>query len=151
MKYLYKYPQAAYPYSDLVDTNRRRGKHEPEYKLLDTGVFNQNRYFDVFVEYAKETPEDVLIKITAWNRGPEPATLHLLPTLWFRNTWSWKMISRNPSYAWLRVPLARRPFVLLMPYSGRTCCTAKGRRRFSSRKTKQTTNGYFAAPTQGRM
>ena len=89
MKYLYKYPQAAYPYDDLVETNRRRGRHEFEYELLDTGVFDQDRYFDVFVEYAKASPEDILIQITVHNRGPEPATLHVLPTLWFRNTWSW--------------------------------------------------------------
>ncbi len=89
MKYLYKYPQAAYPYGDLVETSRRRSRHEFEYELLDTGVFDQNRYFDVFVEYAKETPEDILIQIAIYNRGPEPAELHVLPTLWFRNQWSW--------------------------------------------------------------
>jgi hypothetical protein len=89
MKYLYKYPQAAYPYADLVQTNGRRSRHEVEYELLDTGVFDGDRYFDVFVEYAKASPEDILIEITVENRGPEPATLHLLPTLWFRNTWSW--------------------------------------------------------------
>ena len=88
MKYLYKYPQAAYPYSDLVDTNRRRGRHEPEYELLDTGVFDDSRYFDVIVEYAKAAPEDLLVRITVANRGPDAALLHLLPTLWFRNTWS---------------------------------------------------------------
>jgi hypothetical protein len=88
MKYLYKYPQAAYPYSDLVDTNRRRRRNEFEYELLDTGVFNGDRYFDVFVEYAKASPEDILIKITAANRGPEDAELHVLPTLWFRNDWA---------------------------------------------------------------
>jgi len=89
MKYLYKYPQAAYPYDDLVRTNRDRGRGQPEYELLDTGVFDQDRYFDVFVEYAKAAPEDLLIRITVHNRGPEPATLELLPTLWFRNDWSW--------------------------------------------------------------
>jgi hypothetical protein len=89
MKYLYKYPQAAYPYSDLVDTNRRRTRADLEYELLDTGVFDGDRYFDVFVEYAKAGPEDILIRITVENRGPEPAMLHVLPTLWFRNTWSW--------------------------------------------------------------
>jgi hypothetical protein len=89
MKYLYKYPQAAYPYSDLVETNRRRTRAEHEYELLDTGVFDDDRYFDVFVEYAKAGPEDILVHITVENRGPEPATLHVLPTLWFRNTWSW--------------------------------------------------------------
>jgi hypothetical protein len=90
MKYLYKYPQAAFPYGDLVETNRRRNRNEMEYELLDTGVFKDDRYFDVFVEYAKAGPEDILVKITAVNRGPEAAELHLLPTLWFRNDWaSW--------------------------------------------------------------
>ncbi|MGA9235645.1 MAG: hypothetical protein WBV91_12525, partial [Desulfobacterales bacterium] len=89
MKYLYKYPQAAFPYDNLVATNRDRGRGNPEYELLDTGVFDQDRYFDVFVEYAKASPEDVLIQITVHNRGPEPATLQLLPTVWFRNDWSW--------------------------------------------------------------
>jgi hypothetical protein len=88
MKYLYKYPQAAYPYADLVDTNRSRSREEMEYELLDTGIFKDDRYFDVFVEYAKAGPEDILVRITAANRGPEAATLHLLPTLWFRNDWS---------------------------------------------------------------
>ena len=88
MKYLYKYPQAAYPYSALVETNRGRSRHDMEYELLDTGVFDDNRYFDVFVEYAKSTPEDILVRITAVNRGPDAADLHLLPTLWFRNDWS---------------------------------------------------------------
>ena len=88
MKYLYKYPQAAFPYADLVETNRRRTKNDMEYELLDTGVFKDDRYFDVFVEYAKDGPEDILVRITAANRGPEAAELHLLPTLWFRNDWS---------------------------------------------------------------
>ncbi|MDF0643082.1 MAG: glucosidase [Nitrospira sp.] len=87
MKYLYKYPQAAYPYEDLVKTNRARTREEQEYELLDTGVFDQDRYFDIFVEYAKASPEDILIAVTAHNRGKEAASLHLLPTLWFRNTW----------------------------------------------------------------
>src|ERR1700757_1443970 len=90
MKYLYKYPQSAFPYNDLVATNRRRSRNEFEYELLDTGVFNDNRYFDVFVEYAKDGPEDVLVQITLVNRGPQEAALHVLPTLWFRNDWaSW--------------------------------------------------------------
>jgi hypothetical protein len=88
MKYLYKYPQAGYPYLDLVETNRRRNRGDMEYELLDTGVFNQDRYFDVFVEYAKQGPEDLLAQISVTNRGPEPATLHVLPTLWFRNVWT---------------------------------------------------------------
>jgi hypothetical protein len=89
MKALYKYPQAEYPYARLVAENRRRGKTDPEFELLDTGAFDESRYFDIFVEYAKASPDDVLIRITAANRGPETAELHLLPTLWFRNTWSW--------------------------------------------------------------
>ncbi|ABK98040.1 MGH1-like glycoside hydrolase domain-containing protein [Pelobacter propionicus] len=89
MKYLYKYPQAPYPYEDLVVTNRNRSKDELEYELLDTGVFDDDRYFDLFVEYAKADTEDILIRISVANRGPETASLHLLPTLWFRNTWSW--------------------------------------------------------------
>src|SRR5213079_2203311 len=89
MKYLYKYPQQAFPYSDLIETNRGRSREEFEYELLDTGIFDQDRYFDVFVEYAKGDPEDILIQISVANRGPEAAELHLLPTLWFRNTWSW--------------------------------------------------------------
>ena len=89
MKYLYKYPQEAFPYADLVATNRHRSRQEMEYELLDTGIFNTDRYFDVFVEYAKAAPEDILIRITVCNRGPEAAALQVLPTLWFRNTWSW--------------------------------------------------------------
>jgi mannosylglycerate hydrolase MGH1-like protein len=89
MKYLYKYPQREYPYSDLVETNRRRSREESEYELLDTGIFNDDRYFDVFVEYAKAEPEDILIRIAVHNRGPEAARLRVLPSLWFRNTWTW--------------------------------------------------------------
>jgi hypothetical protein len=89
MKYLYKYPQAAFPYEQLLAENGRRTRKDPEFELVDTGIFNENRYFDVFAEYAKATPEDILVRITAWNRGPDPAPLHLLPTLWFRNRWGW--------------------------------------------------------------
>ncbi len=90
MKYLYKYPQGPFPYSDLVQTNRHRSRNDMEYELLDTGIFNEDRYFDIFVEYAKAAPDDVLIQATIYNRGPDDAQLHLLPTLWFRNTWaSW--------------------------------------------------------------
>jgi hypothetical protein len=88
-KALYKYPQAAFPYAWLEGENQRRGKRDPEFELIDTGVFNENRYFDVFAEYAKASPNDILIRITVANRGPEAATLHLLPTTWFRNQWSW--------------------------------------------------------------
>jgi len=96
MKYLYKYPQSEFPYSDLVNTNRKRSRQELEYELIDTGAFNENRYFDVFVEYAKYEPEDILVRITVHNRGPEAALLHVLPTLWFRNTWSWEEGGTKP-------------------------------------------------------
>ena len=89
MKALYKYPQAEFPYARLIEENRRRGKLEPEFELTDTGAFDGDRYFDVFAEYAKAAPDDLLIRITVANRGPEAATLHLLPTLWYRNTWIW--------------------------------------------------------------
>ncbi|HET6143220.1 MAG TPA: hypothetical protein VFE02_06900 [Candidatus Acidoferrales bacterium] len=99
MKFLYKYPQAAFPYDQLVAENHNRTKKDPEFELLDTGVFNENRYFDVFMEYAKGEPEDILIKITAWNRGPEEAQLDLLPTLWFRNIWSFGEKHGHPNLA----------------------------------------------------
>ncbi len=97
MKFLYKYPQQAFPYTQLVETNRQRSKSEWEYELMDTGIFDDNRYFDVFVEYAKATHEDMLIRITAHNRGPDVAELHLLPTIWFRNTWSWTPHASRPT------------------------------------------------------
>ena len=97
MKYLYKYPQREYPYRDLIETNRGRSREEFEYELLDTGIFDDDRYFDVFVEYAKESPEDILVRITVHNRGPEAARLRVLPTLWFRNTWSPARTRTKPS------------------------------------------------------
>ncbi|HKS29795.1 MAG TPA: hypothetical protein VJS44_18375 [Pyrinomonadaceae bacterium] len=96
MKYLYKYPQAAFPYEKLYEENRRRSKSEPEYELLDTGVFDEDRYFDVTVEYAKADAEDILVRINVTNRGPERAEVHLLPTIWFRNTWSWNNTTNKP-------------------------------------------------------
>jgi hypothetical protein len=96
MKFLYKYPQAEFPYAGLVAENSRRTKQDPEFELIDTGVFEDDRYFDVVVEYAKVTPEDILIRVSATNRGPEPACLHLLPTIWFRNTWSWGYDCEKP-------------------------------------------------------
>src|SRR4030095_1819643 len=96
MKYLYKYPQLEFPYARLVEENRNRGKDKPEYELLDTGVFDENRYFDVVVEYAKADCEDILIRISVANRGPELASLDLLPTIWFRNTWSWGKSEARP-------------------------------------------------------
>ncbi|OLB99916.1 MAG: glucosidase [Candidatus Rokubacteria bacterium 13_1_40CM_68_15] len=109
MKYLYKYPQAAFPYGDLVAMNRQRDRRAPEYELVDTGAFEGDRYFDVVVEYAKASPDDILIRISATNRGPVPAELHLLPTLWYRNTWSWGASgSERPA---LRAHHAGRPTI----------------------------------------
>src|SRR5947208_5322492 len=96
LKMLYKYPQREFPYGRLVEENRRRGKDQPEFELLDTGIFDDDRYFDVFVEYAKAGPEDILMLVTVHNRGPETATIHLLPQLWFRNAWSWKPGAAKP-------------------------------------------------------
>ena len=108
MKYLYKYPQAAFPYDDLVATNKKRGRLEKEYELLDTGVFAGDRYFDVFVEYAKAAPEDILIKISVCNRGPEAASVRVLPTFWFRNTWSWSQGAARPVLRESAVPKGTR-------------------------------------------
>jgi hypothetical protein len=96
LKMLYKYPQAAYPYSRLIEENRNRGLEDNEFELIDTGVFDENRYWDVFVEYFKAGPEDILAQITIYNRGPEAAALHVLPQLWFRNTWSWSPAMAKP-------------------------------------------------------
>lgn len=96
MKYLYKYPQSEFPYTQLVEENRQRNRHQPEFELVDTGVFRENRYFDVFTEYAKQSPEDILININIINRGTKFQTLDLLPTLWFRNTWSWNTKTAKP-------------------------------------------------------
>ncbi len=104
MKYLYKYPMAAYPYGDLIATNRGRTRNDSEYELLDTGVFDQNNYFDVLAEYAKESPEEILIRITVSNRGQQPAEIHLLPTLWFRNTWSYPPNTPKPSLSRVASP-----------------------------------------------
>jgi hypothetical protein len=112
MRALYKYPQAPYPYEELVAENGRRSREDPEHELLDTGVFDGDRYFDVFVEYAKGAPEDVLVRITVANRGPEAAELHLLPTLWFRNTWSWGRHAYRPSLSRAQTGAGEPPQVL---------------------------------------
>jgi mannosylglycerate hydrolase MGH1-like protein len=104
MRFLYKYPQAEFPYARLVEENRRRGRHERELELTDTGVFDDGRYFDVAVEYAKAAPDDVLVRVTIANRGPDAAPLHVLPTLWFRNTWSW---GRTGEGYWAKPRIAR--------------------------------------------
>jgi hypothetical protein len=99
MKCLYKYPQTAFPYDELLTVNRGRSRQEQEFELIDTSAFADDRYFDVVVEYAKAAPEDLLGRVTVHNRGPEPAELHLLPTLWFRNTWQFAADGYRPSLA----------------------------------------------------
>lgn len=91
MKFLYKYPQRKFPYEDLIKTNANRSREDPEYQILDTDAFDDNRYWDIFIETAKESedPDELLFRVTAWNRGPDPAPLHIVPQVWFRNTWSW--------------------------------------------------------------
>src|SRR5687767_8398946 len=96
MKCLYKYPQLEYPYAWLVEEACRRDRLQPEFELIDSGIFDQDRYFDIFIEYAKADVDDMLARVTVVNRGPDPAHLHLLPTLWFRNTWSWGRPSVRP-------------------------------------------------------
>jgi len=113
MKYLYKYPQAAFPYTQLVEENQRRGRQGLEFELIDTGIFAEDRYFDVFVEYAKASPEDILIQVTVVNRGPEAKTLHLLPTIWFRNTWSWNSSQEKP---WLKISESNSNLSVLEAY-----------------------------------
>jgi len=131
MKYLYKYPQAAFPYADLVETNGRRTREEMEYELLDTGVFNGDRYFDVFVEYAKGDAEDILVRITAINRGPDAAELHLLPTLWFRNDWSLWIAESNrapgkPSIRQIKAPKGSGAVAAAHPLLGEYILSCEG-------------------------
>jgi hypothetical protein len=126
MKMLYKYPQAAYPYADLVAENRRRDRQAPEYELLDTGVFADGRYFDVLVEYAKASPDELLVRITATNRGPEPAELDVLPTLWFRNTWSWEPGAPRPVLRALRERLGHAVIEVEHATLGRGWLAAEG-------------------------
>ncbi len=129
MKVLYKYPQAAFPYERLLTENERRGKDDPEFELLDSGVFDEDRYFDVFIEYAKASPDDILIRIEVANRGPEAAEIHLLPTVWFRNTWSWQADSALPSMAAVgsnRIAIHHpdmQPFVLNCQHASRLLFT----------------------------
>ena len=142
MKYLYKYPQREYPYRDLIDTNRNRSRNEFEYELLDTGIFDDDRYFDVFVEYAKAGPEDVLIRITVHNRGPEAARLRVLPTLWFRNTWSWDADQPKPSLREV-APASFRPPTTSLASTG---CCAMEPRSCSSPRTRATRRASGANP-----
>ena len=147
MKMLYKYPQRAFPYEDLVKTNAARTKHDPEYELLDTGIFADDRYWDVTVEYAKASPDDILIQITAANRGPDAATLEILPTLWFRNCWAWgwdnptaqletragarRFHGSRAARSGTALPALRRP--------ARTCCLPRTRPTQSGCTARRTT------------
>ncbi len=131
MKSLYKYPQAAFPYTDLAETNRRRNRNDMEYELLDTGIFKDDRYFDVFVEYAKAGPEDILVRITAVNRGPDPAELHLLPTLWFRNDWSsWiaesNRAAKKPNIKQIKTPVGTSGVAAVHPLLGEFVLSCEG-------------------------
>ena len=126
LKCQYKYPQRAFPYEDLVATNARRGKQDMEYELLDTGIFDEDRYFDVIVEYAKGAHDDILMLVTAHNRGPDAATLHLLPTLWFRNTWSWGDEVSKPTLTAADGGAGSRRGARLPPRAGRVAA-ARGR------------------------
>ncbi len=126
MKFLYKYPQRAFPYQQLVEENRRRSKQDPEFELLDTAAFNENRYFDVVVEYAKAAAEDILILITAHNRGPEAAPIHLLPTVWFRNTWSWKENSAKPELKKITASPSVTTIALQHPQAGKMWLHCQG-------------------------
>ena len=148
MRYLYKYPQAAYPYDDLVRTNHLRSRNQPEYELLDTGVFDEDRYFDVFVEYAKAAPEDILIRCTVHNRGPNAATLDLLPRLWFRNEWSWHADATRPTLT--QVADRPGPAASCVPSTrgwARAISTAKGTCRCCSPRTRPTRSGSSASRT----
>ncbi len=151
MKLLYKYPQGEFPYWRLIEENRSRGPRGPEFELLDTGVFDDDRYFDIFVEYAKAGPEDICIRIEAFNRGPEAATLHLLPHLWFRNTWAWtrsagtrtahpsrrhaRKISRSRGRFVQHAPACESSIRIHAPAYAR--CTARGMRSFYSPTTRR--------------
>jgi len=148
MKYLYKYPQAAYPYGDLVKTSHERGRNEMEYELLDTGVFNEHRYFDVFVEYAKESPEDMLIQISVHNRGPEAAEIHLLPTLWFRNQWSWNGGLERPVLRDASTIAARRVVEAVDSKLGKLYLSAEGDAALLFTENETNTQRIFGVPNR---
>jgi len=145
MKFLYKYGQRAYPYHDLVETNRRRSRDDPEYELADTGYFDGERYFDVVVEYAKAAPEDILVRVTATNRGPEPATLHVLPTVWFRNTWSWDPGAPRPGLRRGEGPTAQ--IEIEHPESGRRMLVFDGAPDLLFTENETNRQRVFGAPS----
>ena len=151
LKLLYKYPQRAFPYWDLVSTNRRRGKQDMEYELLDTGIFDDDRYFDVVVEYGKGAHDDILMLVTAHNRGPDTATLHLLPTLWFRNTWAWGDAVERPALAAAAAPPAIAAARAVHPQLGEwlLCADAEAQLLFCENETNN--ERLFGAPNARRF
>jgi hypothetical protein len=146
MKALYKYPHSAFPYDQLVAENRRRDRHQPEFELLDTGVFDENRYFDVFVEYAKRSAEDMLIQITVVNRGPEAKTLHLLPTLWFRNTWSCNNDADKPTLQELRSEKGGTTIGAFHPTLGKRWLYAQGNAEVLFTENETNSERLFGLP-----
>jgi hypothetical protein len=150
MKYLYKYPQAAFPYADLIDTNRRRTRTDFEYELIDTGVFNEDRYFDVFVEYAKAATDDLLVQITVHNRGPEEATVHVLPTLWFRNQWSWDQAGSRPSLRRVAGPVGASSLRATDPVLGERTFSCEGDVPLLFTENETNTQRIFGLPSPGR-
>jgi hypothetical protein len=147
MKYLYKYPQGEFPYRDLLETNRRRSREDFEYELLDTGIFDEDRYFDVFVEYAKADAEDTLIKISVHNRGPEAAQIHVLPTLWFRNTWTWEKDEPKPVLG----QIDGKKIHASHPTLAITLCSARAQRNCSSLKMSRMPFGFGDSPIRQLM
>jgi hypothetical protein len=148
MKYLYKYPQTAFPYAEIVDTNRKRGRDQLEYELLDTGVFDQNRYFDVFVEYAKASPEDLLVRVTVHNRGPEAAEIHVLPTLWFRNEWSWHGATDRPTLQQVVATPARSVLKATHPAVGERYLYCDGEAPLLFTENETNTQRIFGVPNR---
>jgi hypothetical protein len=150
LKHLYKYPQSEFPYRRLVEENGRRTKHDLEYELLDTGVFDEDRYFDVLTEYAKTTPEDILIRISATNRGPETAPLHLLPTIWFRNTWSWKKGAPRPQLGRIESVKGASTIQLWHNYYGQRWLFCQGSPELLFTENDTNTERLYGSPNESR-
>jgi len=146
MKYLYKYPQLAFPYLELVTTNRQRNRYQMEYELMDTGIFNEDRYFDVFVEYAKDSPEDFLIQITVCNRGHEAATIHVLPTLWFRDTWSREQSSTRPQLKRVKTAAGLAAIAASEPQLGEFVFSAEGNPELLFTENSTNNQRIFGSP-----
>ncbi len=144
MRYAYKYPQAAFPYAELVTANRGRSKRETEFEIGDTKVFDEQRYFDISIEYAKAGSEDIVVRVTAHNRGPESARLHVLPTVWFRNTWSWFLKAEKPSLHRLRPGEAT--LLLEEPYYGERYVFAEGKPTLLVTENETNTERIFHTP-----